>query len=251
MNKTDLTAHLKQGADSIDKILEAAQLPLDLQEYSPEQIKVTEEITQLVSSKQAKTYKDAGVLYRKPLDEAQLQEIAARHSQTDRIPEIVTSLKLKPGNITNEQLEQFREVCEQVQQGIELPIVAQGVLNKAKAARAKKSATLPEFAPQTEPEQSNGSAIAKASEASLSETFEQFENAAPGAAQSVSGLVVEQLEDRSAAELANTVTEGLTVLPKALAQQVQRQMFDAVGTEQFSINVVAKVQRLLKERGFL
>jgi hypothetical protein len=70
MNKTDLTAHLKQGADSIDKILEAAQLPLDLQEYSPEQIKVTEEITQLVSSKQAKTYKDAGVLYRKPLDEA-------------------------------------------------------------------------------------------------------------------------------------------------------------------------------------
>jgi hypothetical protein len=248
MNKKELSDHLKLSEQKVNDILTAALLPLDLPDYDAERVKVIEEIVKLVESKQAKTYKEAGGLYRKPLDEAQLQEIAARHSQTDRIPEIVTALKLKPGNITDEQFEQFREVCEQVPQGIELPIVAQGVLNKAKGAKTKP---VPEFAPQTEPEQSNGSAIAKASEASLSEIFEQFENAAPEAAQSVSGLVVEQLEDRSAAELANTVTEGLTVLPKALAQQVQRQMFDAVGTEQFSINVVAKVQRLLKERGVL
>jgi len=163
MNKKELSDHLKLSEQKVNDILTAALLSLDLPDYDAEQVKAIEEIVKLVEDKQAKTYKEAGGLYRKPQNEAQLQEIAARYSQTDRILEIVTVLKLKPGNITDEQFEQFREVCEQVQQGIELPIVAQGVLNKAKAAKTKPA---PEFAPQTEPEQKpeQSSAITPTSE---------------------------------------------------------------------------------------
>jgi hypothetical protein len=64
--------------------------------------------------------------------EAQLKEIAARYSMSDRIPEIITALKLKPESITTEQFEQVRVVCEQVQQGMDLQMVAQGLLDKAK-----------------------------------------------------------------------------------------------------------------------
>jgi hypothetical protein len=73
------------------------------------------------------------IAQQKNINEAQLQEIAARYSMGDRISEITSALKLKPEGITTEQFEQFREVCEQVQQGMALPMVAQGVLNKAKA----------------------------------------------------------------------------------------------------------------------
>jgi hypothetical protein len=78
-------------------------------------------------------YVPTSAIQQKPINEAQLKEIAARYSMGDRISEINSALKLKPEGITTEQFEQFREVCEQVQQGMALPMVAQGVLNKAKA----------------------------------------------------------------------------------------------------------------------
>jgi hypothetical protein len=78
-------------------------------------------------------YVPTSAIQQKPINEAQLNEIAARYSMGDRISEITSALKLKPEGITTEQFEQFREVCEQVQQGMALPMVAQGVLNKAKA----------------------------------------------------------------------------------------------------------------------
>jgi hypothetical protein len=87
----------------------------------------------MVETRQAKNFKDAGGLYRKIQNEAQLKEIAARYSMSDRIPELTSALKLKPESMTAEQFEQFRVVCEQVQQGMDLGIVAQGVLNKTKA----------------------------------------------------------------------------------------------------------------------
>jgi hypothetical protein len=98
--------------------------------------------------------------------EQQLKDIALRYSMGDRIPEVVVALKLKPEIMTPEQFEQFRDVCDQVQQGLELPMVAQGVLNKAKAAKAKT--TGPERSQQPEP----AGAIAK-SDHQLSEVIEQ------------------------------------------------------------------------------
>jgi hypothetical protein len=133
MNKLEIANRINQPTEKIDAILKDAGLPTDVEQYSPEQIESLEAIAKMVETKQAKNFKDAGGLYRKIQNEAQLNEIAARYSMSDRISELSSALKLKPESMTTEQFEQFREVCEQVQQGIDLGIVAQGVLNKAKA----------------------------------------------------------------------------------------------------------------------
>ncbi|MCG9890152.1 MAG: hypothetical protein MH252_03630, partial [Thermosynechococcaceae cyanobacterium MS004] len=71
MNKQELVNHLKQSPENIDDLLEAALLPLDAEDYSPEQVQIVEAIIQFVESKQAKTYKEAGNLYRKGQNEHQ------------------------------------------------------------------------------------------------------------------------------------------------------------------------------------
>jgi hypothetical protein len=142
MNKQQLTAHLKQSAANVDEILKAAELPLNLQVYSPEQVTMLESIVQLVDEKKAKTFKEAGGLYRKIQSGVQLQQIAQRYSMDERIPEFLSALKLKPDNLTEAQFEQFRKVCEQVQQGMEPSIVAQGVLNEAKAKPSPASGAM-------------------------------------------------------------------------------------------------------------
>jgi hypothetical protein len=154
MNRTELTAHLKQGEDSIDKILEAAQLPSDLQDYNPEQVQVIEAIAHLVSSKQAKNFKEAGGIYRKPLREQQLKDIALRHSiPEDWIPNILQATKLKLETLTDEQLELFREVCQLQNTGLELGMASQAAINNAKDAKAKaKSRTKQELMTQAEPD---------------------------------------------------------------------------------------------------
>jgi hypothetical protein len=136
MNKSELANRINQPTEKIDAILKDAGLPTDVEQYSPEQIGSLEAIAKMVETKQAKNFKDAGGLYRKIQNEAQLKEIAARYVMGDRIPELISALKLKPESIAVEQFEQFRMVCEQVQQGMELPMVAQGVLNKAQAKPA-------------------------------------------------------------------------------------------------------------------
>ena len=154
MNRTELTAHLKQGADSIDKILEAAQLPLDLQNYSPEHIQLIEAIAQLVSTKQAKTFKEAGEIHRKPLREAQLNEVAARHQiEPERIPEILKAMRLKPETLTDAQLAQFIDVCQKVQSGVELA----DAVPRPNGGRTKK-ASAPESEPESESQADNGAA---------------------------------------------------------------------------------------------
>jgi hypothetical protein len=133
MNKSEIANRIDQPTEKIDAILKDAGLPTDVEQYSPEQIESLAALAKMVETKQAKTFKDAGGLYRKIQNEAQLKEIAARYSMGDRISEITSALKLKPESITTEQFEQFRVVCEQVKQGMDLGMVAPGVLNKAKA----------------------------------------------------------------------------------------------------------------------
>jgi hypothetical protein len=133
MNKSEIASRINQPTEKIDAILKDAGLPTDVEQYSPEQAETLEAIAKMVETRQAKNFKDAGGLYRKIQNEAQLKEIAARYSMSDRTPELTSALKLKPESMTTEQFEQFRVVCEQVQQGMDLGIVAQGVLNKAKA----------------------------------------------------------------------------------------------------------------------
>ncbi len=163
MNKSELIAHLKQGDDIIKKILEAAQLPLDLPDYSQEQVQVIEAIAQLVSSKQSKSYQEAGEVYRKPIREGQLTEAAARHQiAPERIPEILSALKLKPETLTDAQLGQFTEVCVKLQSGVDLAAAV-----PAKATRGKKAAAVPEFVPQSTDEEAEGGTLTRATPTSL------------------------------------------------------------------------------------
>jgi hypothetical protein len=153
MNRQDLLIHLKQVTENIDKILDAAQLPTDLQEFTPEQIEALEAIAQLVETKQAKTYKVAGEIYRKPIREIQLEEIAFRHTIAhDRIPEILAEMKLKPETLTDEQLMLFKTVCQQLQAGIAFEMAVQSVAPQKQTKGKKTTAqTMPEFVPPSEP----------------------------------------------------------------------------------------------------
>jgi hypothetical protein len=137
MNKSELANRINQPAEKINAILKDAGLPTDVEQYSPEQIESLEVIAKMVETKQAKNFKDARELYRKIQNEAQLKEIAARYSMGDRIQKFMTALQFKPESLTTDQFEQFRIVCEQVKQGMELSIVAQEVLNQAKAQLGK------------------------------------------------------------------------------------------------------------------
>lgn len=152
MNKSELTAHLKQGSDIIDKILDAAQLPTDLQEFTPEQIEALEAIAQLVETKQAKTYKEAGEIYRKPIREIQLEEVAFRHTIAhDRIPEILAAMKLRPETLTDGDLTHFESVCQHLQDGMDFGMAVQSVAPQKQNKGKKASQTMPEFVPPSEP----------------------------------------------------------------------------------------------------
>jgi hypothetical protein len=164
MNKSELITHLKQGDDIINKILDAAQLPLDLPDYSPEQVQVIEAIAQLVSSKQSKSYQEAGEVYRKPIREGQLKEITVRCAIPDeRIAEILAAMNLKLETLTDPHIERFGKVCAMVQSGMDLTLSAQAVLGEAKAAKTKKP--MPEFVDQKA--DAEGGAIVLASSKAL------------------------------------------------------------------------------------
>lgn len=143
MNKSEIASRINQPTEKLDAILKDAGLPTDVEQYSPEQIESLEAIAKMVETRQAKNFKDAGGLYRKIQNEAELQKIAARYSMGDRMPEITSALKLKPESITAEQLEQFRVVCEQVQQGMDLGMVANAQLEKGKAPKPQPESGSP------------------------------------------------------------------------------------------------------------
>jgi hypothetical protein len=142
MDKQTLIAHLKLSADSIDKLLEAAQLSPELGDFQPEQVEMLAAICQLAAEKKVKTYKEAAELYRKPLREKQLVEIAQQYSITaERVPEILGAMKLKPETITDAQVDAFVQVCIKLQSGASLSDAL------PKPARIRKGTTqsMPEF----------------------------------------------------------------------------------------------------------
>jgi hypothetical protein len=206
MNKSEIANRINQPIEKIDAILKDAGLPVDVEHYSSEQIESLEAIAKMVETKQAKNFKDAGGLYRKIQNEAQLKEIADRYSLGDRIPEITSALKLKPETITDEQFEQFREVCEQVQRGMELPMAAQGVMNKAKAK------------PQSETGNASASTedniIASVAAASNESAIAPHKGSVPAKDRPLPGLAVQSSEmefmpDGQSADLLEEFADGL------------------------------------------
>ena len=157
MHREELVAQTKLTGPKVNEVLTAAQLPLDAQDYTPEQVKLLEELINLVESKQAKTYKEAGLLHRNAQNFHQLKEIALRHEVADeRIPEILKAMKLKVESLAEPQFELFRQVCQAMQSGIEMTLAAQMTLNRAKEAETQKTAATP----ATESEQVPATAIA-------------------------------------------------------------------------------------------
>ncbi|MGB8699103.1 MAG: hypothetical protein WCD18_06780 [Thermosynechococcaceae cyanobacterium] len=162
MNRQDLTARLQQSSDEFADLIKAAQLPADLPDYNPEQVQAIEAIAQLVTSKQAKTFKEAGELFRKPQREAQLNAVAGHHAiATERIPDILNALKIKVETLTDVQLEQFTEVCQKLQAGVELAAAI-----PVKAVKGKKAA-MPVFVPESEGESVSEGAITVATSEAL------------------------------------------------------------------------------------
>ena len=174
MNKSELTKQAKFDDKTLDTILEALGIPKDLPDYTDEHLKLVQVIKDIHKNEGCKSWAEAVGIHRKPINEAHLNEIAARYSIVDRIPEITSALKLKTENITDEQFEQFRVVCEQVQKGMDLGMVANAQLEKGKAAKVKPA--LPEFASQQEP----GSAIAPTKDKPMPGLVVQDNNAIEG-----------------------------------------------------------------------
>ena len=176
MNKSELAGHINQPIEKIDGILKDVGMPTDLENYSPEQIESLSAIAKFVETKQAKNFKEAGGLYRKMQDEAQLEQIANRYLVGERIVEILAALRFKPINLSELQFEQFRKVCEQVQQGIDPAIVAPAVLNEAKA----KPASAPGATSKTAARSEGETDLVVAAQAGVTAPANPFDESIPG-----------------------------------------------------------------------
>jgi hypothetical protein len=140
MNKQDLSAQTKIPVNGLDAIFTAMGISKDLPDYTDEHLNLINAVRDIHKNEGTKSWAEAVGIYRKPINEAQLNEIAARYSMGDRVQEFMKALAFKSDSLTTEQFEQFRQVCEQVQKGMALAMVAQGILNKA---NAKPAATKP------------------------------------------------------------------------------------------------------------
>ena len=111
-------------------------------------MKLIQSIKDIHKNEKAKSWPEAIAIYRKPLREAQLNEVAARHQiAPERIPEILKAMRLKPETLTDAQLAQFIDVCQKVQSGVELT----DAVPKQNGGRAKK-APAPEGTPESRSE---------------------------------------------------------------------------------------------------
>jgi hypothetical protein len=158
MNMQELTNKTQLDAKTLSAILDAANIPNDLNDYTDEHFEIIRALQEIRKDKKVQTWPEAFVIYIKPIREIQLEEIAVRHAIAhDRIPEILAGMKLNPETMTDEQLTLFKTVCQQLQSGIAFDMAVQSVtLQKQNKGKKTTTQTMPEFASQQEP----GSAIA-------------------------------------------------------------------------------------------
>jgi hypothetical protein len=144
MNKSELTQQAKFDDKTLDAILEALGIPKNLPDYTNEHLKLVQAIKDIHKNEGCKSWAEAVGIYRKLLNEAQLQEIALRRAIAhERIPEILAAMKLKPETLTDKQIEVFGEVCQMLQSGMALEIASQAATNNAKAQATAKATPEP------------------------------------------------------------------------------------------------------------
>jgi hypothetical protein len=243
MDKQTLIGHLKLSDDSIDKLLEAAQLSPELRDFQPEQVEMLAAIAQLAAEKKVKTYKEAAELYRKPLREKQLTEIVQQHSiAAERVSEILAALKLKPEAITDGQLKQFEQICEQLQSGVELAAAL------PKVTKSKKP-VVPEFVPNPpEGDQQNGSGALTVAEPTTI-TIE-LPSASTASLQDVANAAVIAA---SAEDISDRVAEMAVQISNQIEEVAQQMIMEAFFGEHSPVKpdasrAVARVQQLKAQR---
>jgi hypothetical protein len=163
MNRNDLISQTQLNIKTLNEVLEGLGISKDLEDFTDEYLKLVQTIQEIRKDEKVQSWSEAIAVYRKPIREGQLTEAAARHQiAPERIPEILSALKLKPETLTDAQLEQFAEVCAKLQTGVELAAAV-----PAKATRGKKAAAVPEFVPQSADEDAGGGAMLTLHESAL------------------------------------------------------------------------------------
>jgi hypothetical protein len=252
MNRQELESHLKQSSDHVVDILKAAELPLDLEDYNPEHVQLAEAIAQLVSTKQAKTFKEAGELHRKPQREAQLNEVVARHQiAPERIPEILKAMRLRPETLTDAQLAQFIDVCQKVQSGMDLA----DAVPKTNNGRAKKAAELEsgsESGSERESQPNNGapseSAIALAAAHSLTADLPEHSEA------SLRDVAVAAVREARATDISDRAAEIAVDVADKVDNVIMQMVLDAMFGEDSEVKpdpkrAAARVHEIRAQRG--
>ena len=156
MNRNELINQTQLNIKTLNEIFEGLGIPKDLEDYTDEHLKLIQSIQEIRKDEKVQSWPEAIAIYRKPLREAQLNEVAARHQiAPERISEILKTMRLKPETLTDAQLAQFIDVCQKVQSGVELA----DAVPKPNGGRAKKAPALegtPESGAESESQADNG-----------------------------------------------------------------------------------------------
>lgn len=214
MNRNDLISQSQLNIKTLIEVLDGLGISKDLEDFTDEHLMLVQTIQEIRKDEKVQSWSEAIAIYRKPIREGQLTEAAARHQiAPERIPEILTALKLKPETLTDAQLEQFAQVCAKLQTGIDLSEAV-----PAKATRGKKAAAVPEFVPQTADEEAGDGAITIATPTSIA-TLEVSE-----ADQATLRDMAEALAPEAVPDLADEMVQAAVEVSGDL-KQVAKQIF--------------------------
>ena len=154
MNRNELVTQTQLNIKTLNEILDGLSIPKNTEDFTEEHLKLVQAIQEIRKDEKVQSWPEAIAIYRTPINEHQLKEIALRHEVADeRIPDILKAMKLKVESLAEPQFELFRQVCQAMQSGMEMTLAAQMTLDKAKEAKTQKptatSAAKSEPAPAT------------------------------------------------------------------------------------------------------
>ena len=144
MNRNELVTQTQLNIKTLNEILDGLSIPKNTEDFTEEHLKLVQAIQEIRKDEKVQSWPEAIAIYRTPINEHQLKEIALRHEVADeRIPDILKAMKLKVESLAEPQFELFRQVCQAMQSGMEMTLAAQMTLDKAKEAKTQKTAATP------------------------------------------------------------------------------------------------------------
>ena len=252
MNKQELSTQTKVPSSDIDTILAEMGILSDLPDYSDEHLKLIQSIKDVRKDEKVKSWPEAIAIYRKPLREAQLNEVAARHQiAPERIPEILKAMRLKPETLTDAQLAQFIDVCQKVQSGVELA----DAVPKQNGGRAKKVPApegTPESGSESESQTDNGAApdnaIALAAAHSLTAELPEHSEA------SLRDVAVAAVREARSTDISDRAAEIAVDVADQVDNVIMKMVLDAMFGDNSEVKpdpdrATARVREIRAQRG--